>query len=128
MGGPDRRHIGGAVTHPKSFAALLNGGWRDLPFGFFREGVEAHYLWRPEDGPVWAFLRYQPGARVPRHLHTGLETIIVLEGVQSDERGDYGEGSVMLNPPGSIHSVWSEPGCTVFIQWEKPVEILSGAE
>lgn len=107
-----------------SFPALLSGAWRDLAFETFREGVDVHYLWRPEEGPVWAFLRYEAGASVPRHRHTGLETIIVLEGSQSDDHGTYGAGSVICNPPGTTHAVWSEDGCTIFIQWEKPVEIL----
>lgn len=72
-----------------------------------------------------ALLRYAPGASVPRHVHVGLETIIVLEGIQADERGAYGAGTMVLNPPGSIHSVWSDPGCTILIQWEKPAEFLS---
>ncbi|MEM9104547.1 MAG: cupin domain-containing protein [Pseudomonadota bacterium] len=68
------------------------------------------------------------GASVPRHLHTGLETILVLEGTQSDERGDYPAGSVILNPKGTVHSVWSATGCVVLIQWQLPVEFLEETE
>ena len=96
--------------------------WRDLSFSHFREGVEIHHIRR--GSPALAILRYAPGAKVPLHLHTGLETILVLDGVQSDERGDYPKGSFILNPEGSTHSVWSETGCAVLIQWERPVEIL----
>lgn len=110
----------GSVNLP----AILPDGWRDLPFQPFRPGVEVRYLWHEESGPVWALLRYAPGASVPRHRHAGLETIIVLDGTQSDERGDYQAGTLILNPAGSIHSVWSGPGCTVLIQWEKPVDFL----
>nr|WP_272210328.1 cupin domain-containing protein [Marinicella sp. W31]MDC2876196.1 cupin domain-containing protein [Marinicella sp. W31] len=112
------------MANSRPFADLLSGGWRDLPFEPFRDGVDVHYLWQVEEGPVWAFLRYQPGASVPEHLHTGLETIIVVDGVQSDESGTYGTGSVICNPPGTRHSVWTDEGCVVFIQWERPVEIL----
>lgn len=96
--------------------------WRDLPFVPFREGVDVHYI--KEGAPSLAVLRYAPGARVPLHLHTGLETILVLEGSQSDERGDYPKGALVLNPEGTSHSVWSETGCAVLIQWERPVKIL----
>ncbi len=96
--------------------------WQSLPFDYFREGVDIHHI--RQEFPAVAILRYAPGAKVPRHLHTGLETILVLEGVQSDERGDYSEGTLVLNPEGSTHSVWSENGCAVLIQWERPVEIL----
>ncbi|WP_319518494.1 cupin domain-containing protein [uncultured Martelella sp.] len=112
------------MPEPRAFVDLLAGGWRDLPFEPFREGVDVHYLWHEDDGPVWAFLRYQPGASVPEHRHTGLETIIVVEGAQSDESGTYDTGSVICNPPGTSHNVWTENGCVVFIQWEKPVVIL----
>ena len=88
----------------------------------FREGVEICHLRRSD--PAVALLRYAPGASVPRHRHTGLETILVLEGTQSDERGQYETGSLVLNPAGSEHSVWSDPGCVVLIQWERPVEML----
>lgn len=102
---------------------LLSGGWRDAPFRPFREGVEICPI---RDGaPAVALLRYAPGAGVPTHLHPGLETILVLDGVQSDEAGDYPVGSLILNPPGSQHSVWSDPGCVVLIQWTLPVEFVT---
>jgi anti-sigma factor ChrR (cupin superfamily) len=96
--------------------------WQDLPFAPFREGVDVHYI--KQGAPELAILRYAPGAKVPHHLHTGLETILVLDGVQSDERGDYAKGTLILNPKGTTHSVWSEQGCAVLIQWERPVQIL----
>ena len=107
---------------PLHFAGLADGGWRRFDFARFRDGVE---ICRLLDGePAVALLRYAPGASVPRHLHTGLETILVLEGVQSDERGDYPAGTLVLNPEGSVHSVWSGPGCVVLIQWERPVRFV----
>jgi len=69
---------------------------RDPAFAPVREGVEIHTLW--PGTPTLAILRYTPGARVPRHLHTRLETILVLDGVQCDEHGCYGTGSVVLHP------------------------------
>jgi anti-sigma factor ChrR (cupin superfamily) len=109
------------MIEPILFDNLLNT-WSDLPFECFRDGIEAYHIKR--GSPAMAILRYAPGAMVPHHLHTGLETILVLEGVQSDERGNYGQGTLILNPKGSSHSVWSAQGCVVLIQWEKPIEIL----
>ncbi|MCE5973109.1 cupin domain-containing protein [Sinirhodobacter sp. WL0062] len=111
-----------AAREPQFFSTLLDGGWRDFTFRHFRDGVEIATLMDGEPGV--ALLRYAPGAGVPRHRHTGLETILVLEGVQSDERGDYPAGSLILNPEGTVHSVWSQPGCIVLIQWNRPVEFL----
>lgn len=109
---------------PLHVPGLLGGSWKDAVFEPFREGVEICPLRRHD--PAVALLRYAPGASVPRHLHTGLESIVVLDGVQSDERGDYPAGSLILNPEGSAHSVWSGPGCVVLIQWERPVRFLEG--
>lgn len=108
-----------------SFARLIGDGWRNLPFEPFREGIAAHFLLKGgPDEPSTAILRYQPGASVPRHRHAGLETLVVLEGTQSDENGDYPAGSVVLNPVGTEHTVWSTAGCVVLIQWNLPVIFL----
>ena len=113
------------MTDPISLHSLLET-WRDLEFEQFRDGIDVHHIKKGE--PAVAILRYAPGATVPRHRHGGLETILVLEGVQSDEKGDYSAGSVILNPEDSVHSVWSDTGCAVLIQWERPVEILNTDE
>ena len=111
-----------ATDRSRQTPGLVGGGWRALDFSPFREGVEICELRQGE--PAVAVLRYAPGAMVPRHLHTGLETIMVLDGVQSDEHGDYPAGSLILNPEGTIHSVRSHEGCVVLIQWERPVQFL----
>ncbi len=112
-----------------AFPGLAAGGWRDLAFEHFREGISVHWLLKGGSvEPSVAILNYRPGAGVPRHRHVGLETIVVLEGTQSDENGDYAAGSVILNPPGTEHSVWTEKGCVVLIQWNLPVIILGEAK
>ena len=103
-------------------ADLLDGGWKDMDFAHFREGVDI--CWIRREDPSVALLRYAPGAGVPRHRHTGLETIFVLDGSQRDEKGTYAAGSVVLNPAGSVHSVWSDEGCVLMIEWERPVRML----
>ena len=110
------------MSEPFSLLNFLPESWRDMTFQPFREGVEIAPILTGE--PVIALLRYAPGSGVPLHRHRGLETILVLEGIQSDERGNYPAGSLMLNPEGSSHRVWSDPGCVVLIQWNKAVEFL----
>jgi len=102
---------------------LISGGWERAAFLPFRDGVEIARL--HEGPPTVALLRYAPGAGVPAHFHRGLETIVVLDGIQSDDRGDYPTGSVVLNLEGSTHRVWSDAGCVVLIQWTLPVEFLN---
>ena len=110
------------MTKPKSISRLLPDGWQDMEFMPFHEGVEICYLW--QGIPEVALLRYAPGASVPRHRHRGLETILVLTGTQSDDEGSYGTGSIVFNPAGSVHQVWSDSGCVVLIHWEAPVEFV----
>ena len=104
---------------------LSAGGWKDLDFGPFRDGVTLHWI-KPFEGdqPGVALLKYEAGAVVPRHRHEGLETILVLQGTQSDETGDYGAGTYIVNAAGTEHSVWSDTGCVVLIQWDRPVTIF----
>jgi anti-sigma factor ChrR (cupin superfamily) len=93
-------------------------GWEPL-----REGVEILTLaGDPRSGATVALLRYQPGSRVPAHRHPGFEVIYVVSGSQRDERGHYPAGSLVVNPAGLEHSVWSDDGCTVLIVWERAVE------
>ena len=110
------------MPDPKWIAGLVPQGWDQMPFEHFREGIEICRLW--PGIPEVALLRYAPGATVPRHRHLGLETILVLSGSQSDDAGCYQEGSIIFNPAGSEHRVWSDPGCVVLIQWERPVEFV----
>lgn len=69
-----------------------------------------------ESGHATSLVRYEAGAGFPSHLHTGGEEIYVLEGVFSDETGDYPAGSYLRNPPGSRHQPYSEHGCTIFVK------------
>ena len=109
----------------KLMPSFLDGGLRKLTFENFREGIEVHWLIKGGAAePTVAVLKYEPGSAVPRHRHAGLETIMVLDGVQSDEAGDYAAGTLVLNEAGSEHSVWSKEGCVVLIQWDLPVIIL----
>jgi anti-sigma factor ChrR (cupin superfamily) len=87
-----------------------------------RPGVEMHRLYQiGSDGPSAAFLRYAAGTRLDRHRHAGFEHIFVLAGSQEDERGRYGAGAMVVNPPGSAHNVSSSEGCIVLVLWERPV-------
>ncbi len=93
----------------------------------FRPGIEIHRLYGDgQQGPAAALLKYDPGASVPAHDHTGYEHIIVLSGAQRDYQGNHTAGTLVINSPGSSHDVVSEQGCIVLIIWEKPV-VIKGA-
>jgi len=96
-----------------------------LPWKPFRDGVDIYRLYGGrETGPSAALLRYHPGARVGLHEHRGYEHILVLSGSQVDENSRSETGTLIVNPPGTRHSVLTEGGCIVLAIYEKPVQFL----
>ncbi len=81
-------------------------------------GVERKMLDRMGDEVARAtsIVRYAPGSLFSEHVHGGGEEFLVLDGVFSDESGDYPSGSYVRNPIGSAHSPHSDPGCTIFVK------------
>ena len=51
--------------------------------------------------------RMEPGARLPRHRHVGLEQSFILEGSLVDDDGECTAGNFVWRRPGSIHHAWS---------------------
>ncbi|WP_211567194.1 cupin domain-containing protein [Microbulbifer marinus] len=88
--------------------------WQPSPMA----GVERKPLAREdaESGHATSIVRYAAGARFAAHRHPGGEEIFVLDGVFSDESGDYPAGTYIRNPPDSSHAPYSEPGCTLFVK------------
>ena len=81
-------------------------------------GVERRPLDRigGEKARATSVVRYAPGSRFEQHSHDGGEEILVLEGVFSDETGDYPAGTYIRNPPGSAHAPRSEAGAVIFVK------------
>lgn len=69
-----------------------------------------------EQGHATSVVRYEPGARFSHHSHPKGEEILVLDGVFSDETGDYGPGTYLRNPPGSGHAPFSDAGCDLLVK------------
>ncbi|HEY5954957.1 MAG TPA: cupin domain-containing protein [Polyangiaceae bacterium] len=94
----------------------------------FRDGISMIRLYGDGDSICSAaLLRYAPGARLPTHVHNGFEHIMVLSGTQSDERGDYPAGALVVNAPGTQHSVYSQHGCDVLVIWGASVTFIGDA-
>jgi quercetin dioxygenase-like cupin family protein len=95
----------------------------------FQDGIEIHRLYGDgKSGPTAALIRFHKAGRVPAHLHTGYEHIIVLAGTQRDQNSTATAGTLMINPPGTSHSVVSEAGCIVLAIYETPVQFLPASE
>lgn len=104
------------ATHPE-----------EIPWQPFQDGVEIHRLYGDGiTGPTAALIRFQKDGVVPIHEHTGYEHIIVLAGSQRDQNSTATAGRLIVNHPGTRHSVVSEAGCIVLAIYEKPVQFLSG--
>src|SRR3546814_6219955 len=52
---------------------------------------------------VTSIVRYDPSSSFRAHGHPQGEEILVLDGVFSDEHGDYPAGTFLLNPAGFRH-------------------------
>jgi anti-sigma factor ChrR (cupin superfamily) len=104
---------------------IARANWDDLAWEPFRAGVRVHWLYQTgDDGPAAALLRYEPGAHVPLHVHTGWEHIFVLDGAQSDGAARYAAGALLISPPGTRHAITSAEGCVVLAVWQRPVQIV----
>ena len=89
--------------------------WTASPSGtVWRKRV--HLVGEPESGQVTSIVRYQPDASFPTHDHPEGEEILVLQGVFSDEHGDWPAGTYLLNPEGFRHTPFSREGCLLFVK------------
>ncbi|MDO9294434.1 cupin domain-containing protein [Bradyrhizobium sp.] len=81
-------------------------------------GVERRLLDRigGEVARATSLVRYAPASVFPVHEHALGEEFLVLDGVFSDEHGDYPAGTYVRNPPQSRHAPRTALGCTIFVK------------
>ena len=72
-----------------------------------------------EFGHKTSFVRFSPKSYFPAHAHPLGEEIYVLDGVFSDQYGDYPAGTYLRNPPGSSHRPFTKEGCTLFVKLDQ---------
>jgi len=110
--------MGEAINGDLSIRAVVDTTqmeWTPSPSGsVWRKRV--HLVGPAESGQVTSVVRYEPHSRFPAHDHPEGEEILVLEGVFSDEHGDWAAGAYLLNPEGFRHTPFSEPGCVLFVK------------
>ena len=106
--------INGDLTR-RAFVDTRRLEWAPSPSGtVWRKRV--HRVGPPESGQVTSVVRYEPDSSFPAHDHPEGEEILVLDGVFSDEHGDWPAGTYLLNPEGFRHAPYSTPGCTLFVK------------
>lgn len=63
-----------------------------------------------------SLVQFEAGSSFPIHVHGGGEEFFVMDGVFSDEAGDYPAGAYVRHPPGSSHKPFSQSGCILFVK------------
>ena len=88
--------------------------WQPSPAqGVWRKPLERE---DNESGHTTSIVKYDAGSAFKSHPHPMGEEIFVLEGVFSDEFGDYPAGTYIRNPPNSVHAPFSKEGCVIFVK------------
>lgn len=82
------------------------------------DGVYRKMLERDGDEVARAtsLVKFESGTSFPQHTHGGGEEFFVIEGVFSDEDGDFEAGTYVRHPIGSEHEPYSEPGCIILVK------------
>ena len=110
--------MGEAINGDLSVRAIVDTNrmeWTASPSGsVWRKRV--HLVGSPESGQVTSVVRYDPESSFLAHDHPEGEEILVLEGVFSDEHGDWPAGTYLLNPEGFRHAPFSKTGCVLFVK------------
>lgn len=89
--------------------------WTASPSGtVWRKRV--HLVGPAESGQVTSVVRYERNASFPEHDHPGGEEILVLDGIFSDQQGDWPAGTFLLNPEGFRHAPFSRDGCVLLVK------------
>lgn len=88
--------------------------WIDSPL----PGVQRRMLDRDgeEVARATSLVRYQPDSYFSPHSHSGGEEFLVLEGIFSDEMGDFPQGMYVRNPIGSSHKPHTKDGTTILVK------------
>jgi anti-sigma factor ChrR (cupin superfamily) len=97
--------------------AIVNSNqlpWVDSPL----PGVQRRMLDRDgaEVARATSIVRYAPGSWFEAHSHDGGEEFLVLEGVFSDEMGDFHQGMYVRNPIGSRHKPHTREGTIILVK------------
>jgi anti-sigma factor ChrR (cupin superfamily) len=105
------------INADTAFRVTLNTA--DLPWvASPMPGVQRKMLERDgaEVARATSIVQYEPGSSFSSHRHDLGEEFLVLDGVFEDENGQYPAGTYVKNPPGSMHTPFTNQGCTLFVK------------
>ena len=90
-----------------------------IPISSPCDGVERTLLERNENSEYaisTTIVEFKPNSFFSEHVHDSGEELFVLEGIFSDEFGDYPAGTYIRNPHNTKHSPFSKNGCRLLVK------------
>jgi anti-sigma factor ChrR (cupin superfamily) len=106
-----RQH--GGTTRQQVKTTIQNLSWEN---GVIPQ-IQVKFLYKQIDFPekVW-IEQWQPGTALSNVVESEVKEIFVIEGIWSDELGDYPMGSWLRYPPDSPYNPSSATGCMVYVK------------
>ena len=105
------------VTARSTYVDVDGATWEPTRF----PGVTQKVLFKEADGSAFTVLmKFEPGARLPKHAHTEIEQTFVLQGSLLDEEGECTAGNFVWRRAGSVHDAWSPQGGIMLGIFRKP--------
>jgi len=89
--------------------------WHDSP----SKGVKRIYLERNNMGEyatASSIVKFDSNSSFDSHAHENGEEFFVLDGIFSDQYGDYSKDTYVRNPHNSKHKPYSKSGCMIFVK------------
>ena len=83
------------------------------------QGVERSLFRNNETGGRSSVVRLAEGSRVPRHVHHGMEEVLVLAGRVSLDGVEMVEGDYLYVEPGERHDVLALTDAVIFVSSQK---------
>lgn len=132
-GGDDSVEPAEAIEEPAELDALLldlddvktNPDQEKYEWFDFRPNVKKLILAGAAETEHIAILWYTvEDGEVGLHYHASTESVYVIEGTQTDAKGDYPTGTVYFNPPGSGHAISDSSGFFL-LAYSSPPDFMS---
>ena len=84
-------------------------------------GIESKVLMEDKStGMTTLLMRWEKGARLPRHEHVQIEQTYVIEGSFADHDGVCRPGQYVWRRKGSQHEAWTDEGCLLLAFFLSP--------
>jgi putative transcriptional regulator len=108
---PEPATLDEATRHlvPEPLRHHLGASLADLPWQRVTRGLDAYDLPLDRPGFRMRLLRIRAGAAIPRHGHSGVESVLVLGGGFTDERGHYARGDLGISDTSIVHRPVADP-------------------